>query len=652
MFKWKKEYKFNFSELGPSDKVGVNDVGIGVFKNKPYIGLTKEILQNSTDAAAPYDGPEDQRPPVKVRFELTYIDRDDIPDADNLKNAIEACYEYYSDGADGEKLKLIRDAAEKYLSKPGKIPVLKISDYNTTGLCGVHEEKGSNWSGLVRERSATNKTNGDSGAYGVGKFAPFTFSSVRTIFYFTKTIDGETAFQGKALLTTFKDKKGILRNNIGLFAREPNEEYPNYDAVFNEEDIAPVFCRKECGTDIFVLGFEKEPKWMELTALSVLEHFFYSIYKGKLEVTVAEEGKCYTINQENLQEQMDFFENYYKDNLKDDPSFRFTAPLYLTTIKRAAKNVIREHFRYNRKDMGEYELYLLTERDYPAIIEKGVLEMRQAGMKICEDSAFRIQLNFAGVFIATGKGAASDKPEDNISSFLRKCENQAHNAWSADEYPEEKEKAKGIINLIHKNILDAVKKQMPQIDEGSVDAFGLSEFLPNTEEEDDKKEEESFANFTPLSFEVQSIKSKKIRRQIDISIRTNGGSKHKKTANKENGKKNRHRNNGKGYKRGKAAEIPLSKIKTPYNNASGEYVLSFIPEKEAKDLWLQVKIGSEDDNLEEARIISAVSDNTSLLIKDGKINVGAVSQGEKKILHIKLAEDGRYTLEVHGYAKC
>ena len=53
MFAWNEKYKFIFSDLGASDKVGVNDVGIGVFKKKPYIGLTKEILQNSTDAPDP-----------------------------------------------------------------------------------------------------------------------------------------------------------------------------------------------------------------------------------------------------------------------------------------------------------------------------------------------------------------------------------------------------------------------------------------------------------------------------------------------------------------------------------------------------------------------------------------------------------------------
>lgn len=40
MFAWNDKYKLIFSDLGASDKVGVNDVGIGVFKRKPYIGLT------------------------------------------------------------------------------------------------------------------------------------------------------------------------------------------------------------------------------------------------------------------------------------------------------------------------------------------------------------------------------------------------------------------------------------------------------------------------------------------------------------------------------------------------------------------------------------------------------------------------------------
>lgn len=643
MFAWKDKYKFIFSDLGASDKVGVNDVGIGVFKKKPYIGLTKEILQNSTDA------PNRQLPegtPVRVRFELIYIDRDNIPDVDRLNSAIHKCYEYYPSGDDGAKLKRIQDAADKYLSKPGKVPVLKISDYNTTGLCGVLAEKGSNWSGLVRERSATNKSSSSSGAFGVGKFAPFTFSSLRTVFYSTRTVDGETAFQGKALLTTFKEGD-VLKHNIGLFADSTSS---NFDAVLSVDDIAPAFRRDEIGTDIFVLGFEKEADWMEQSAISVIEYFFYSIYKGNLAVEIAEGDKVIRINQENLGEMIGIFHAYCEEHMKNDVTFQFTAPLYWKLLTDPHK-AIKAPFIYNGNAMGEYELYLLTGDD---VADKKVLEMRQAGMKIREDTAFRIQMNFTGIFIATGVGAVSDDPKDNISSFLRKCENQAHDDWAADEYPEEKEKAKAIINKIHSIILEAVKREMPDFGKGSVDAFGLSEYLPNEESDDDKKEEKAFADFRPLSFEIQSVKTGRHRHQADISTKKNGGSKHKKKEkdkDRDKDKEKKHRDNKHGHGTQKVSEVYISKVHTPYNIASDEYQVSFIPSETAAALMVGVKIASDDDNMARAEIQKATFEGKVLSIKNGLIDVGSVSKGDKILLKIKLTESGRKSLEVKAYAE-
>ena len=645
MFVWKDKYKFIFSDLGASDKVGVNDVGIGVFKKKPYIGLTKEILQNSTDAPD-HNLPEGT--PVRVRFELVYIDRDDIPDVDRLNSVIHKCYEYYPNGDDGIKLKTIQDAADKYLSEPGKVPVLKISDYNTTGLCGVLEEKGSNWSGLVRERSATNKTSGSSGAFGVGKFAPYTFSSLRTVFYSTKTINNETAFQGKALLTTFKEGT-TLKHNIGLFANTTSE---NYDAVLSADDIAPVFQRDELGTDIFVLGFEKDQDWMEQAAISVIEYFFYSIYKGKLEVEIAEGNKVISIAQSNLGDMISAFERYCAVHMKDDVTFQYTAPLYWKLLTGPHK-VIKEPFVFNGTSMGNYELYLLTGDD---VTEKKVLEMRQAGMKIREDSAFRIPINFTGIFIATGEGAVSDEPKDNISSFLRKCENQAHDDWAADEYREQKDTAKGIINKIHAIILEAVKNEMPDFGKDSVDAFGLSEFLPNEESDDDKKEEKAFSDFRPLSFEIQSVKTGKHRRQADISMKKNGGAKRKeknkdKEKEKDRDEEKKRRNNKHGNGTEKASEVYISKVKTPYDSASGEYKVTFTSDEAAEGLILGIKIGSDDDNMARAEISKATIDGKALNIKNGMVEVGTVAKGDKRTLRIKLTESGRKTLEVRAYAK-
>ena len=432
MFQWKENFQWIFSNLGSSDKVGVNESGIGIFKRQPYKGLAKEILQNVTDAKNP-ELPDEI--PVRAKFELIYVDLEDIPGHERLREVIHKCSEYYSDGDDGEKLRSIRDAADKYFSGDTKVPVLKISDYNTTGLRGVKEETGSNWTGLVRERSATNKSNASSGAFGVGKFAPYNFTSVRTVLYSTKTINDEYAFQGKAILTTFKED-GKNKQNIGLFADKDSE---NFDAVFDVNDIAPVFRRTETGTDIFVLGFVKEDEdtWVEQSAISVIEYFFYSIYRGKLEVEIRDGEKRVEITQNNLGEMITFYEKYCKEHMADDTAFKFTAPSYWRLLQDSRHKIIKAPFEYNGKSMGNYELYLLTGDD---VVEKKVLEMRQAGMKIREDCAFRIPMNFTAIFIATGEGAASQDPKDNISSFLRKCENQAHDDWAADEYKEEKTK--------------------------------------------------------------------------------------------------------------------------------------------------------------------------------------------------------------------
>jgi hypothetical protein len=642
MFVWKDKYKFIFSDLGASDKVGVNDVGIGVFKKKPYIGLTKEILQNSTDAPNP-ELPEGT--PVRVRFELIYIDRDDIPDVERLNDVIHKCYDYYPNGDDGAKLKRIRDAADKYLAQPGRVPVLKISDYNTRGLCGVLEEKGSNWSGLVRERSATNKTSGSSGAFGVGKFAPFNFSSLRTIFYSTQTVRGETAFQGKAILTTFKEDN-ILKHNIGLFANKDSE---NFDAVLSQEDIAPVFRRDAIGTDIFVLGFENEADWMEQSAISVIEHFFYSIYKGRLEVEIADAQKVISIRQDNLGDTITYFQTYCETHMKDDVTFQFTAPSYWKLLTGPHKKITAPFF-YGDKNMCEYELFLLTGDD---ITEKKVLEMRQAGMKIREDVAFRIPMNFTAIFIATGANAASNEPKDNISSFLRKCENQAHDDWAADEYPEEKEMARAIINKIHAIILDAVKKEMPDYGKDSVDAFGLSEFLLNEEADEDHKEELAFADFQPLSFEIQSVKTGKHRRKADISMKKNGGAHKKKgEAKKKDDKEDKKkRNNKHGNGTEKVSEVYITNIKTPLDRNSGDYQISFVSDEKVDNLMLGIRIGSDDDNMVRAEISKATLNGKTLAIKNGMIEIGSTTEGEKKTVRVKLTETGRKTLEVRAYAK-
>ena len=682
---WNNKYKWCFSPLGTGDKVGVNNAGIGIFKKQPYIGLAKEILQNVIDAKD-----KDVDGPARAVFEVISIPKEQLPGPERLSYVIKQCYEYYHEGDDGVKMGLLKRAAEVLLDGDGLVPVLKISDYHTVGLTGAKKEKGSNWTGLVREISATNKGNGKSGSFGVGKFAPFNFSDIRTIIYSTYNKDGEMALQGKTILTTFRDKDGKLKQNVGLFGLVEEEDCK---AVYNVEDAPEVFRRSECGTDVFVIGFRKDPEWMHQVAVSVLEYFFYTIYIGNLEVSIVDGDKCIDINKANLSNLINKYADYCHRN-----EIEFSVPVFWGILN--DKTGRTKHYQEVFDNKGEVELYLLVD---PDLSEKRILEMRKAGMKITEDTAFRIGAYFHGIFIATGNGSKSDEPRDNINSFLRKCENQAHDTWSKDEYEDHKKEADRVIKGIHSWILEKIKEEMPEVEQDETEGYGLSDLLPN-QESDGKNdtEERAYISFEPLPVEItQSFSKKPKKKASDVSLVTDNPDDQKPrevvipgedgeeqlpaggtdkipkppvpplpgpfpgpfpgpephpepqpfpegpetvpATEQEGGLKDR----GKTTLR----SLRISSIRTPYNGAKDEFRISFIPEKTAEEVYIKLRIGADDEDKRQAEIQSASLREEQLELRQGFILIPHVEKGRKIVFTVKLLNIKRCQLEVTAYAE-
>lgn len=683
--KWNDQARWCFGNLGTGDKVGVNNAGIGIFKKQPYKGLAKEVLQNVIDAKDP-----DSEGPAKACFEKINVHREDIPGCDRISDVIKRCYEYYHDGDDGIKMGLLKKASEDYLDVDIEIPVLKISDFNTVGLTGVTQEKGSNWTGLVREISATNKGNGKSGSFGVGKFAPFNFSSIRTIIYSTLNKDNETALQGKTILTTFRDSDNKLKQNVGLFGIEEDEDCK---AIYDFNEVPDIYRRSECGTDLFVLGFKEEPGWMEQVAISVLEYFFFTIFKGDLEVSIVDADKSITISKENLGVLIEEYKGYCEEQGID-----FSAPIYWEVLTDTSGKT--KHFTEVFKGKGEVELYLMMD---PEFSDRRILEMREAGMKIQEDTAFRIGASFRGIFIATGKGSASDDPQDNINSFLRKCENQAHDAWSKDEYEDNRDEADKIIRGVHTWILDKIKSEMPAVEEDETEAYGLSDLLPNQDNSgDDDQEELAYSSFEPKPIDITpasgtppkkkasdvSVVPKDTPKQEEIPVPAEDGeeempgggqtpepnpphppypgpfpgpfpgpdsvpdpspdddSKQKIPANKEKTE------GDKGKSTLKA--LPIENVKTPYDASQNTFRISFVPGSCSENVHVRIRIGSDDEDKSDANIIAAYCGEKKLEIKKIKnkdyIVLEHVNKGEKVILTVKIANAKRCLLEVSAYA--
>lgn len=635
MFEWDKEYGWRFGG-NCVDAVGPNEADTGLFEGHPYKGLAKEILQNSLDAKDP-NLPE--RQPVEVEFSCVKVPLEEIPDYQRLDEVINLCAAFYNTGDDGQKLKRWVRQSKKYISQ-GYLYVLKISDYYTTGLSGVTKLKDTNWSGLVREKGATNKSEGKGGSHGVGKFAPYSFSSLRTVLYSTKNTEEETAFQGKTILTSFKEN-GQIFHNVGVFGLNSD---PTSPPVFDMDLVPRSFQRDRVGTDVIVVGFERDDDWKEQIIVSVLQYCFYAIHKGKLVVKVSDEETTIEIDQDSLEKKMLEYKVWFDQNGHTD-NFQFTAPKYLDVLSHPKM----KHFAVPFENKGEIELYLVVDPDLDG---RSIYEMRSAGMGIQEDTRWRgIGTHFNGLFIATGKGAVDRTPENNIDSFLRKCEDPAHNEWAAAFYKDHDKEAKYILEEIHKWIRARVIDQIPKYDGTSHDAFGLSKFIQNIHNVGDKTEEEdAFQNYEPQSLEPKKAAEPRIKK-VPTQVKSNGRGKGNQK-NPEKGKKqggNPDPDNKRGKKSGRVVPVDVGRVWTPYSD--GIYHIYFTPEKTYKQLQLRITVGGDEQSSDVASITRASFNDRNLKSYYGNIVVGDVKKGDNIDIALELENKERSGLEVTAYAK-
>ena len=170
------------------DDEGVNDSGVWQFEGNRESSIARECIQNSLDALV------DSTRPVRVVFSTFTVDNYQIPAIDQLGSIIEKAKDYASGQ---EKAMKLYDEAINCIKQP-KVRVLKVSDFNTTGLDGDDtRESSGRWYHLVRSTGSSPNRSDSGGSFGIGKSAPFAASSIRTVFYSTMLEDGAVAFQGK-----------------------------------------------------------------------------------------------------------------------------------------------------------------------------------------------------------------------------------------------------------------------------------------------------------------------------------------------------------------------------------------------------------------------------------------------------------------------
>ncbi len=206
---------WHFPSTGGGGEDGWNHTGIAHFLGARMGSLARETIQNSLDA---HDGGEK---PVHVSFEIRSLEVNrgcDPFGRDELRQALTACRERAAQDedqrAEGEL------AAALALLETGQVSCLRISDENTTGLTD------RNWKALVKMQGLSVKQPGNDalGSHGIGKYAPFAVSPLRTVFYWTSfQEDGKAVekLQGKSVLMTHDGPHGPTQGTGFQWAQEP-----------------------------------------------------------------------------------------------------------------------------------------------------------------------------------------------------------------------------------------------------------------------------------------------------------------------------------------------------------------------------------------------------------------------------------------------
>ena len=277
--------KWFFPTIGFGELEGFSNPGLEMFKGEPLRAMAREIVQNSLDAIYEEDKP------VYIEFDNKFISPvTNFPGMENMRVVIDKCREFWKEENEDKTMKFISEA-DKRLRSSG-IFVLRVSDYNTTGLRGAFSNKTiTPWKSLVQGNAFSVK-NSDSagGSYGIGKAAPFVVSKLQTVFYRTYDVDGVRAAQGVTHLTSFRDESMALpgedsiRRSTGYYSvsnqNQPFEEIPELEQLNK---------RTEYGTDLFIPAFDfssGKMEWKDIIIIELLENFLYSIYAGKLVVKI------------------------------------------------------------------------------------------------------------------------------------------------------------------------------------------------------------------------------------------------------------------------------------------------------------------------------------------------------------------------------
>jgi len=611
---------WNFPSNNDGKISGISEAGIETFRGELLKSLAKEICQNSLDAVL------DSKKRVLIEFKLYNIPLKEDRRISGLEEIFNLAKNYWQGN---EKTIRFLEKAEKNFKKE-KIRVLRISDYNTTGLTGSDKKKNSTWNNLVKSTGVSDKTGSSGGSYGIGKSAPFACSDLRTLFYNTLDKDGLEAFQGVANLVSF-EKEDIVTQGTGYYGNSKD------NTAIRNMDSFGAYTRKESGTDIYIIGFLDDEEWKKKVVEAILENFLISILNDNIEIKVED----ILINKENLS----FLMEKYKEDIE------LTYEYYQVLMEKDSQALEIEF-----KDLGKFKLYLLIKKDF----KRRILISRSNGMKIFDKNRISSSIQFSGVCILE---------DDKLNSYFREMETPQHDNWESDRHrnPKEAEKIKREFFTILK---EKVKEKGKETILDEMDAVGMGEYLPdindigdnsenNRENIDNKKKKFDFKKITTIEVnENNNIKEanseekdfvNELSENGDIEDKV-GSEEHINMSDESNGTGNSDLRNDEKSETVKFSHISPSSIRIfKVFDEEEMYKMIFKLEKNTEKVIIAVSIAGEQASI--PVVIKKAKDNNGKILesKFNKITIKNLIKDKKYTILFSLNDNENYPVEVKMY---
>ena len=438
---------------------GFNDPGIAHFSGAPYSSLAREIIQNSLDARASYDQP------VHVIFEMIELSPHDMG-RNELSAAFDACQSEV-DADDPAQHELIR--AQEALATE-RIPVLRVSDRNTTGLRGNH------WRTLVKMQGASDKADleGAGGSFGIGKYAPFAVSALRTVFYWTCYEENGSnleRFQGKCVLMSHKHE-GTEVQGTGFYGwKDGCVEMTTF--IPDCFRLTQPSSRPIHGTSLAIAGFMEVRDWRRRVASSVIENFFYAIDRGQLDVLIEPgdgDGDLFQIDNTTLGDCFATLLGESPDS--EDEQAEGGNSLSQARAFWEISGEDGEAIEKQDQDLGHCRLWIRVREGLPSRVGF----VRRTGMLVTTQQ--RNLMRFPG-FRDFAALCVFEDPVGN--ELLRRMENPRHDQFEPDRLPDaDRQRGKRALKRITDWIRSEVRKQAGPVPGGKHTVLSeLAAYLPD-----------------------------------------------------------------------------------------------------------------------------------------------------------------------------